>query len=402
MKPTLQPGMHPDAETLTAFAEQLVTGAEREEVLAHMAECGRCREVAFLAQQAAGEHLIQKSPELSDERPRREWFANWRWAWIPLAAVAGIVGIAVVQHERHGSVSEARLAQNAVPPEVMQGKAPSKHAEAPPAQLQLRAEPKQKSNAPARSDREGEAERRSLDQKDAAILAEKKGKSAQQAESQAAAPRDLPGGTVHGTFTARAKSSSVGGPLAQNQMQAQNNAQLQQLNVNQARQADSLADATNKPALSSQSGASAQSVTAQVDAAIVSASPAPAAAPALAAKSTQSETVEASGRALDKLKAAPASLPSKLGVVSEARADGTLVAIDTAGAVFLSEDSGHHWQAVDARWTGRAVLVKLRPSTAAGASLKQSTPQFELSTDTPETWTSADGKNWALETASPQ
>ena len=207
MKPRLQPGMHPDAETLTAFAEQLVTGAEREEVLAHMAECGRCREVVFFAQRAAEvEQPVQNIREVPDERPRRGWSLNWRWAWIPVAAVAGIVGIAVIQHERHGSVTEeTRLAQNAAPPEVMQGQPPPKTAEeAPPAQPQLGTEAKQKATAPTRSERDAKADKGSLDQKDVAILNEKKEEAAQQAETQPVAPPGLSGGAVHGTFAARA------------------------------------------------------------------------------------------------------------------------------------------------------------------------------------------------------
>ncbi len=52
MNPTAQSGMHPDAESLTAFAEQLLPAAERDQILMHMATCRRCREVVFLAQHA--------------------------------------------------------------------------------------------------------------------------------------------------------------------------------------------------------------------------------------------------------------------------------------------------------------------------------------------------------------
>ena len=187
--------------------------------------------------------------------------------------------------------------------------------------------------------------------------------------------------------------------MAQNQVQQQNNAQLQQLDVNEAQQADSIAASANKPASSSQSGAPSQSVTAQADAAIVPASPAPAAPPALAAKSTQSETVEVSGRALDKLKVVPESLPSKLGVLSQTRSGKTTVAIDTAGSVFASDDGGKHWQSANTQWSGRPILVKTRPASESGGGglLKQSTPRFELTTDKHEIWVSEDGKNWTLE-----
>jgi hypothetical protein len=40
---------HPDADLLTAFAEQALSAPEREEVLHHLALCGNCREVLSLA-----------------------------------------------------------------------------------------------------------------------------------------------------------------------------------------------------------------------------------------------------------------------------------------------------------------------------------------------------------------
>ena len=89
-------------------------------------------------------------------------------------------------------------------------------------------------------------------------------------------------------------------------------------------------------------------------------------------------------------------------MLSQTTVNGRVIAIDAAGAVFLSKDSGKHWQAVHSPWTGRAVLVKERPTAAEAESLKQSTPQFELTTDTPETWTSPDGMIWTLKTNVPK
>jgi len=40
---------HPDADLLTAFAEQALSASEREEVLHHLALCGNCREVLSIA-----------------------------------------------------------------------------------------------------------------------------------------------------------------------------------------------------------------------------------------------------------------------------------------------------------------------------------------------------------------
>src|SRR5260370_16806372 len=44
---------HPDADLLTAFAEQALSAAEREGVLQHLALCEDCRDVVALALPAA-------------------------------------------------------------------------------------------------------------------------------------------------------------------------------------------------------------------------------------------------------------------------------------------------------------------------------------------------------------
>src|SRR5262245_34884719 len=42
-------GSHPDADTLTAYAEQLLPARERRQVLEHLSACGECREVVALS-----------------------------------------------------------------------------------------------------------------------------------------------------------------------------------------------------------------------------------------------------------------------------------------------------------------------------------------------------------------
>src|SRR5260221_2821899 len=45
--------VHPDADLLTAFAEQALSATERDGVLQHLALCGDCRDVVALALPAA-------------------------------------------------------------------------------------------------------------------------------------------------------------------------------------------------------------------------------------------------------------------------------------------------------------------------------------------------------------
>ena len=45
----LAAGAHPDANLLTAFAEQTLTRRERDSVLRHLSQCSECREVTILS-----------------------------------------------------------------------------------------------------------------------------------------------------------------------------------------------------------------------------------------------------------------------------------------------------------------------------------------------------------------
>src|SRR6266436_9420550 len=58
---------HPDADLLTAFAEQALSATERDGVLQHLALCGDCREVVALALPAADLAPPQTAPQAADE-----------------------------------------------------------------------------------------------------------------------------------------------------------------------------------------------------------------------------------------------------------------------------------------------------------------------------------------------
>lgn len=85
---------HPDADVLTAFAEQSLTSAEREGVVAHLALCQGCRDVLALSlpaqeavSQPVAEPVVMATP--TPEAERRTWFVwpNLRWAALAAAAV---------------------------------------------------------------------------------------------------------------------------------------------------------------------------------------------------------------------------------------------------------------------------------------------------------------------------
>jgi photosystem II stability/assembly factor-like uncharacterized protein len=90
---------HPDADLLTAFAEQSLTGAERDHVVEHLARCGDCREVVSLA-----------LPPQVESEPSADSSTNWfRWTllrgsalrWAAVAAgIVVITSIGTLQFRR--------------------------------------------------------------------------------------------------------------------------------------------------------------------------------------------------------------------------------------------------------------------------------------------------------------
>jgi hypothetical protein len=131
-------------------------------------------------------------------------------------------------------------------------------------------------------------------------------------------------------------------------------------------------------------------------------------------------------------------LPSGLNPVSSAAVLDRMLALDSAGALFLSLDAGKTWEVVTPQWRGKAVEVVAQPRAAlraeaqhAGAegvsaptageaapgaadsaaerqpgavppSTSSAPPPvpaslFKLGNERHETWVSADGKTWREE-----
>jgi hypothetical protein len=114
--------------------------------------------------------------------------------------------------------------------------------------------------------------------------------------------------------------------------------------------------------------------------------------------------------------ARPIQLPSGLAAVSIASRGHFLLAIDRAGALFLSEDRGGTWERITTQWTGRAVEVRRQVATngapqaapaaqngttgnssADAGAASPSVVSFELSNDENQTWVSTDGRTWTPE-----
>ena len=402
MNPTIQPGMHPDAESLTAFAEQLLPAAEREEILTHMSVCGRCREVVFLAQQAAEEDQPAPMAAAVDApiKPRTSWF-NWKWAWIPAAACAGLIGIAVVQHSRR-VVTEMQTAVNVAPTDALHT------AGSPKAEVQNPVTQNERKQAkPAKSSgivAEREIVRQTARRDEVKKPDEKKLADQKDLGLGAAAPPPVAfvpgvaGGSMHGMMAARAKTSPIGGPSAANQFQQQNMANQQDmLQQSTAAQIDAANKSINAATLPR---AESETVTVQAQT-VIPTQPSDTPAQIGAIRATEENKAAVPANLAGFIKKEKASLPNGLDALSVASDAGRTIALDTKGALFLSEDGGKHWKPVRTQWTGRAVLVRSLTASDKGAAfdaLKVSpSAKFELVTDNLQTWLSADGNIWTLQ-----
>ncbi len=102
---------HPDADLLTAFAEQALPARERDQVLTHLAQCLDCREVAALAGAAIPEPELVATTAGARSAAGRTSRSFWSWGplrWTAAAATAAVVLSAVWLN--HNEVQRQNLA----------------------------------------------------------------------------------------------------------------------------------------------------------------------------------------------------------------------------------------------------------------------------------------------------
>jgi hypothetical protein len=102
-------GSHPDADLLTAFAEQSLSGDERAHLMEHFALCGDCRDVVALALPA---NEIVAVPVSSG--PTRIGWLRWpalRWGALA-AGITAVVSIGIVEYSHHDQHQQKIVASN--------------------------------------------------------------------------------------------------------------------------------------------------------------------------------------------------------------------------------------------------------------------------------------------------
>ncbi len=93
---------HPDADLLTALAEQTLGERERVRVMQHLAGCGECREVLSLA---TAESDSVPAPILATTPSKTSWFSFSLLRWGTAGALAVIVGAAVMLRDQSKQAS---------------------------------------------------------------------------------------------------------------------------------------------------------------------------------------------------------------------------------------------------------------------------------------------------------
>jgi hypothetical protein len=88
-------------------------------------------------------------------------------------------------------------------------------------------------------------------------------------------------------------------------------------------------------------------------------------------------------------------LPGKRPAVTSAAGNKLVVAADSEGSLFFSDNQGKSWKRVSGKWKGKVVRV-MSPPDIPGSSNQV----FELITDPASTWLSADGRHWSAAPAS--
>jgi len=94
-------------------------------------------------------------------------------------------------------------------------------------------------------------------------------------------------------------------------------------------------------------------------------------------------------------------LPGKLPAAKTVVGNGRILALDSAGTLYLSRDAGHRWKQVRPVWTGSIIHLAVRaepaPSALKTAGVSRAAPAlFELTTSDGAIWVSSDGKHWRL------
>ena len=376
MNSTSQLDLHPDTDSLNAFVEQALAMPEREQILAHLAACSRCRQVIFLAQQAAAE---AEAPATQPTNQPTAWYWNWRLAWLPATALAAALALVITLHPwRTTQMPElAKVAplNEAAAPTL----APKEQASAGAAH-----KPVQALTAKSATRNAGFTAPRELPDKfahesapSATLPAEPFASTPLNGVSSAFLPSSIPSAQKVTTAQFQPEPAVAAWQQEQKQMAGASSAS-----------ADASRQISHKSMRAEAYTAHASRQAASVEPRTVQQSQ------AIPAGSFDIVPQQQLAGLAAARKAYPPKLPSGLPAVSTATVQHLTLKIDLAGTLFLSDDSGEHWEPVTRQWTGRAVEVRAKTGLSGNTA---TAGVFELINDAGSIWASADGKTWSAQ-----
>lgn len=299
---------HPDADQLNAFVEHTLPEHERLATLAHLAECGDCREIVALSLPAFEDSAAVAAAPVSPSR-----FAGWKLvpnlAWIAVPALAGLVILTA-----HLFKVPARSGLDSSPRQVADVRQPAPPPSVPTPFAPTQLVPTQPIPAPAPLPK--------------------------------AAPASI-GGPIVAPFTAsqRGISGGVAGGTGMAAPSRQDGSEAKGGLLQEARPA-AVATAPVAAANSVAKDNATATVNAQVS--LMSA----------AAIGNEPSHPDASlARRKSAYMAVQAPLPSGLGILSLAANLHQRLAIDVQHQLFFSDDDGQHWKPIPSPWHGRAITV---------------------------------------------
>jgi hypothetical protein len=362
-------GVHPDPDSLGAYIEGTLPEHERAQCLAHLAECPRCREIAFLAQEASA------TPVVSQPVPGwRRWFAP-----VPVFAAAVAVCVAVVsswlylRHTAGGPAPDVVAHVSEAPPPPAPPRAPSVATEAPsrkpaPRRTVPATPPEKTSPVPVPPPAVNVPVPPSLTvERAAAELSEISGTVTDPSGASVSGAevhmRQLDGAKTADARTDMAGQFHVAGlPPGRYELR---------IGARGFRQNSSTVDLRPREVASVQSRLDVGSMSETVE---------------VTAEAATIQADSASVSAMPSRK--KAELPGKLPAVSTVSKGKLVLALNEAGTVFVSGNSGKSWKAVKQVWTGK--VDEIAPANPSESSIAA----FQLTTESRAVWLSRDGAHW--------
>jgi hypothetical protein len=387
MSEHLHPGPHLDADSLNAFLEGVLPEHERLRCLAHLADCDRCREVVFVAQEPAPAAAPVPAPI------RRPWFAPIPVLSAAAAACLVVAAVWIYLHREPAMRPVREVATQPVPvspPEVeQQAQAPSSGA------------PRSKSD-PHRAARRPPI----LENFPGSALPPPASKAqpslpppprisydvlpsppefASPAPQAVAPPQHDVLGAITGTVTDLTGATIPGASVTLHQLGGSSTGNAQTDASGKFKVAGLPAGRYRLQITSPGFQQTAMQIDlAPQEVAVVT--------PTLSV-GTLSETVEVTSAApstvqteTSSLAFEPHPLPSRLPVATSLANGKIMLSVDSDGALFLSKNKGKSWKTVKPIWNGKVVELAEpdQPSTA----------NFQLTTDSGSEWLSRDGSHW--------